>query len=351
MKAGFSERAPTAKMRQAMAAISPGRGCRARLPSRRLAMGVGARFVRPQSRGDAGYRFADIAVHEDAPARDGGGRARPSYVHAGVRRVAVPSHGVPEGVLDDDGRIVPDAQLQVQDAVAGVRLAERAVAEGSLVPSAILAERAVDAQVRNHGRPAARAAGNELARHPLVFLAARHLADLPLVVVRLVGAVAAALEQAVVPLRVEQPRLVEPCQLELVVDVGGEDEVVPPFEDAQEVEVGLADPCLVAVEQDGAAPPRPVGLQVGEGVEPARVHVGYPEPVAEVREVLVEALPGVRKARRGGEPGARAHQDRVAFVELSPYRLGRLLRRRVGPAHEGRAPLGARVPAAGKQVS
>lgn len=219
------------------------------------------------------------------------------------------------------------------------------------MPPAILAERAVDAQVGDHGRPAARAAGKELARHPLVFLAARHLADLPLVVVRLAGAVAAALEQAVVPLRVEQPRLVEPCQLELVVDVGGEDEVVPPFEDAQKVEVGLADPRLVAVEQDGSAPPRPVGLQVGEGVEPARVHVGYPEPIAEVREVLVEALPGVREASRGGEPGARAHQDGIAPVELLSYRLGRFFRRRVGSVHESCVPLGAQVPAVGEQVN
>lgn len=97
------------------------------------------------------------------------------------------------------GVLSPDAQLQVQDAVAGVRLAERAVAGDRIVPSAVLAERAVDAQVGNHGRPAARAAGNELARHPLVFLELRHLADLPLVVVRLAEAVAAALEQAVVP--------------------------------------------------------------------------------------------------------------------------------------------------------
>lgn len=157
-----------------------------------------------------------------------------------------------KGYLMMTGVLSPDAQLQVQDAVAGVRLAERAVAGDRIVPSAVLAERAVDAQVGNHGRPAARAAGNELARHPLVFLELHHLADLPLVVVRLAEAVAAALEQAVVPLRVEQPCLVEPRQLELVVDVGGEDEVVSPFEDAQKVEVGLTDPRLVAVEQDGS---------------------------------------------------------------------------------------------------
>ena len=231
-----------------------------------------------------------------------------------------------------------------------MRLAERAVAGSRLVPSAVLAESSVDTQVGDHRRPAAWAAGNELARHPLVFLAARHLADLPFIVVRLAGAVAGALEQAVVPLRVEQPRLVKPRQLELVVNVGGEDEVVSPFEDAQEVEIGFAGPRLVAVEQDGSAPPRPVGLQIGKGMEPARVHVGYPEPIAEVREVLVEALARIGETRRGGEPGAGAHQDGVALVEFPPHRLCRFFRRRVGPAHEGRAPLGARIPAAGEQV-
>ena len=135
-----------------------------------------------------------------------------------------------------------------------------------------------------------------------------------------------------------------------MVDVGGKDEVISPFKDAQEVEIGFASPRLVAVEQDGSAPPRPVSLQVGEGMEPARVHVGYPEPVAEVREVLVEALAGIGEARRGGEPGACAHQDGVAPVEFPPHRLGRFFRRRVGPAHEGHTPLGAHVFAAGEQV-
>lgn len=60
----------------------------------------------------------------------GKGGARGCGHDAGVRRAAVPSHGVPEGEFDDDGRVVPDAQLQVQDAVAGVRLAERAVVGG-----------------------------------------------------------------------------------------------------------------------------------------------------------------------------------------------------------------------------
>lgn len=74
---------------------------------------------------------------------------------------------------------------------------------------------------------------DELARHPLAFPAARHLANLPLVAMHLAGAVAGAPKQAVVPpLRVEQSRLVESLQLELVVDVGDEDGVVPPFEDA-----------------------------------------------------------------------------------------------------------------------
>ena len=85
-------------------------------------------------------------------------------------------------------------------------------------------------------------------------------------------------------------------------------------------------------------------------MEPARVHVGYPEPVAEVREVLVEALARIGETRRGGEPGACAYQDGVALVEFPPHRLCRFFRHRVGPAHEGCAPLGARVPAAGEQV-
>lgn len=121
--------------------------------------------------------------------------------------MAIPTHGVPEGAFDDDGRVVLNAQLQIQDAIAGVCLAERAVAGSRLVPSVVLAESSVDTQVRDRRRPSVWAAGNELARHPLVFLAAHHLTDLPFVAVRLAGAVAGALEQAVIPLRVKQIHL------------------------------------------------------------------------------------------------------------------------------------------------
>ena len=92
-----------------------------------------------------------------------------------------------------------------------------------------------------------------------------------------------------------------------MVDVSGEDEVISPFENVQEVKVGFAGSCLIAVEQDGAAPPRPVGLQVRKGMEAARVHVGYPEAITEVCEVLVKALAGIGEACRSGEPGACTH--------------------------------------------
>ena len=67
--------------------------------------------------------------------------------------MVVPTHGVPEGVFDDDGRVVPDAQLQIQDAIAAVRLAERAVAGSRLVPSAVLAESSIDRRLGTIGAP------------------------------------------------------------------------------------------------------------------------------------------------------------------------------------------------------
>ena len=159
-----------------------------------------------------------------------------------------------------------------------------------------------------------------------------HRANRPLVAVGAVMAGDAALEQAVVPLRVEQATGVEARELELVVHVGGEHEAIPVAHEREQVVVGAPRRLHIAVAVDVAAPVGPVLLEAVEGMEAARVHVGEPVAVDEVAEPALEPLPGVGEARRGRQPRAGADHHRVALLErpgepLDPIVPARALRR------------------------
>ncbi len=154
-----------------------------------------------------------------------------------------------------------------------------------------------------------------------------HRANRPLVAVGAVMAGDAALEQAVVPLRVEQATGVEARELELVVHVGGEHEAIPVAHEREQVVVGAPRRLHIAVAVDVAAPVGPVLLEAVEGMEAARVHVGEPVAVDEVAEPALEPLPGVGEARRGRQPRAGADLLERPGEPLDPIVPARALRR------------------------
>ena len=187
---------------------------------------------------------------------------------------------------------------------------------GRRMPALILDERSIRPEVHAHGLAAHRAVRHEFARHlharertsrqrqlavrpRYVALRFEHRADRGLVVVRLLVARLAALPEAVIALGVEEPLFVEARQLELMVNVGGEHEVVAAAHEVEQVGVYAGRREVVTVAIDVAAPIRPMLLEGVEGVEPTGIHVGEAVLLDEIAEPPVESLACIRKASRG----------------------------------------------------
>ena len=134
---------------------------------------------------------------------------------------------------------------------------------------------------------------------------------------------AAALPEAVVALGVEQTRLIKTGQLELMVHIGGQDEVIPVPDQLQQVGIGLAGRHIVAVIVNMAAPPGPVFLQRRKGIEAAGIHVGNVILLMEVGKVLQETFAAVGQTGRGRQAGAGTDEDGVCFLYFSfqPFEL------------------------------
>ena len=122
-----------------------------------------------------------------------------------------------------------------------------------------------------------------------------------------------ALEQAVVALRVEQSLFVKPCLLELVIDIGGDDEIVLAFQEFKQVVIDWLRGRHIAVIPDVAAPVGPVFLLVRKLVESRRVHIGEAVFPDEVGEILLEAFPRIGETCRGRKSRARADHHGIGF--------------------------------------
>ena len=79
-----------------------------------------------------------------------------AQIHTRVGGIRVPACHTPERILDDDGRITPDAQLEEKRLLVVTRPGAQklAVSLGRLMPAGVFHERRVGAQVRGGGTSA-----------------------------------------------------------------------------------------------------------------------------------------------------------------------------------------------------
>ena len=167
------------------------------------------------------------------------------------------------------------------------------------MPALVLHKGLVGAQVDLHRTAADGAFRYQFRRNPHIHLFRNHPFDHILVVVGFLVTGFRTLEQAVVALRVEQPFFVKSCLLELVIDIGGDDEIVFVFQQFEQIVIDGLRGGHVAVVVDVAAPIGPMFLLVGKRVEARRVHVGEAILADEVGKVLLETLAGIDEPRRG----------------------------------------------------
>ncbi len=124
-----------------------------------------------------------------------------------------------------------------------------------------------------------------------------------------------ALEKPVVALRVEQPLFIKPRFLELVINIGGDDETVFVLHEFQQLVVNGFGSGHKAVVVDMPAPVGPMFLLGGKRIETGRVHVGEAVFFDKIGKVLLEALAGIGEARRGGESCAGTYHHGIGGLE------------------------------------
>ena len=180
-----------------------------------------------------------------------------------------------------------------------------------LIPALILHEGIVRAQVHSHEPAALRTVRDQFRRDTHFRLLCDHPADNNLVIISHLMARFTALPEAIVALGVEQLRLIKSRQLKLMIHIGCQDEVVLILDQFQQVGIRLTGCHILSVTVDMPAPPSPVFLQRGKGIESAGIHIGDAIFLMEVGEVFQKALTAIGQTSGGGKTGARTDEDGI----------------------------------------
>ena len=128
---------------------------------------------------------------------------RLTLIDAGVGSVRVLRGHLPEGVLDDNGGVVAHAKFQKENLLPVTSAEEILIPLCCSVPALVLHKGIIAAEVHGHGLPAVWTGWKKLGRNFHILLPLDHFADHGFVIKGLLTARFAALEQAVISLRVE----------------------------------------------------------------------------------------------------------------------------------------------------
>ena len=145
----------------------------------------------------------------------------------------------------------------------------------------------------------------------------RHgLAHPCLIVIGLFVPAVDALEQAIVPLCVKQAAFVKARPLELMVHIGGDDKVILPLHQLQQVPVHRSRRVNISVEIDMPCPPSPAGLLIREGIEAPGIQIRDAEALFEIEETAFKPLAAVGQSGGGGQPGACPDDNGIRCFQL-----------------------------------
>ena len=152
--------------------------------------------------------------------------SRLPLVDADIGGVGVLGCHLPEGVFDDDRRIVPNAQFQKEDFPACTGTEKILIPLRRPVPALVLHKCIIAAQVHGQRFAAAGADGEQLGRDFHIFLPLDPFTDHSFIIKGFLTARLTALEQAVIALRVKKPLFVKARLLKAVVNIRGDDKII-----------------------------------------------------------------------------------------------------------------------------
>ena len=158
-----------------------------------------------------------------------------SLIDTGVDCVWILRGHLPEGIFDDNGRIVPNAQFQKEDFLPCAGPKKVFIPFRCSVPAFVLHEGIIAAQVHGQRLPAMGTGRKKLGRYFHILLPFDHLPNDRLIIKGLLTARLTALEQTIIALRVEQALFIKASFLKAVVNVCGNNEIILVLHQLQKV--------------------------------------------------------------------------------------------------------------------
>ena len=174
------------------------------------------------------------------------------------------------------------------------------------MPAPVFHKFIIAAEVHGQWFPTVGADRKKFGRDFHILLPFDHFEDHDFVIKGLLTARLAALEQAIIALRVEQPLFIKACPLELVIHIGGQYKIVLVLNQCQKFLIDRKWSIYIAVDVDVSAPIRPMLLRRGKRIKATGVHIVEAVFFLKVRKVFLKAFAAVGEACGGRQPCPRA---------------------------------------------
>ena len=142
-----------------------------------------------------------------------------------------------------------------------------------------------------------------------------HLPDELLIIKGLPTTGLRALEQTVIPLRIEQPLFIKTRLLKAVVYIGGQHKIVLVLYQLQKGIIDRFGGIHIAVDVDIPAPVSPVFFQRGIWIKAAGVHIPDAVLCCKIRKILLKSFSVIGETCRGRKPRACTNDHCVGMVQ------------------------------------
>ena len=205
--------------------------------------------------------FSDIPVNANRSVGDLIRTEHLAAVDTGVSRAGILRCHLPEGILDDDRRVIPDAEFEKQYLLSLTGAQEVCIPPRRRVPAIVLDKPVVRTKIHSQGVAAVRTARDERRRNFHVLLLCDHLPDNRFIVPCLLTARLAALKQSVVALRVKQPLFVKSRLLKAVVNIRCDDKTVLVLHKTEQFFIDRLRRVRIAIDEDIPTPICPMLLR------------------------------------------------------------------------------------------
>ena len=192
----------------------------------------------------------DISVNTNTFLTDLIRNIRFAEIKAGIDGIRICVGHFPERVFDNCRCVHTNTEFKEQDMESFMTAEKFIISFCSHMPAIVLDECIISSEVHVHGFAADRAVRYQFGWNTHILLLFKHRLDCFFVVISLLVAGYTALPQTVVALSVEEPVFIKTSILELMIHIGGDDEIIFIFHQIEKQSVSTVIDVHVSIDVD-----------------------------------------------------------------------------------------------------